>query len=315
MIHSPVRLVFFGTPAFAVPALLALCSADYQPLLVVTQPDRPKGRGQLPQPSPVRQAARQTNLPTATPTLLNADHQFRTTIEALRPDIAIVVAYGAIIPATLLAIPRLGCLNLHPSLLPTYRGPTPIQTAILNGETKTGVTLMVLDTGVDTGPIISQDVIRLSAGETGVTLTERLSKLGAQLLIKTLPRYLAGAMKPQPQDSSRATVTRRLKKTDGNINWNESAVIIERKIRAYQPWPNSWSYLTGQRVTLFSADAIPEAAPAGQVFDSPPLRVGCGLGSLEIRELQFAGGRRLTATAALGGHQLLGQRFTPQSTA
>jgi len=251
MIHS--RFIFVGTSQFAVPAMEKLIENNYSISIVVTATDKPAGRKQELAPPPVKQAALKHNLPILQPEKISA---VSPEISKLKPNLLIVAAYGRLIPKNILDIPRFGCLNLHPSLLPEYRGPSPIQTAILNGDKTSGVTVMLLDEKIDHGPIISQKKIAITPDENYQTLEKKLAVAAADCLIEILPRYLQGKIKPQKQNERRASYTKLLTRQDGQINWKQNAREIERKIRAFHPWPGAWTYFNKKRVKILKARAV-----------------------------------------------------------
>jgi len=237
---SRQRVVFFGSPTFAIPSLEALTAIAVPLVVVVTQPDKPAGRGHRVVSPPVSVWAKQHGIPVFQPKGLKRPEN-RAFLDPLKPDLLVVVAYGKILPAELLDLPTRGAVNVHASLLPRYRGPAPIAASLLAGDTETGVTIMVLDEGMDTGPILAQERIPIAADDTTETLGRKLSALGAQLLVPTLERWLSGNLSPAPQDDRRATICRMLSKEDGRIDWTKPAVEIERMIRAYTPWPGAWT--------------------------------------------------------------------------
>ncbi len=305
MLHNiRKRVVFMGTPSFAVPALETLAAGACEIVAVYTQPDRESGRGQRVAMSPVKQAAQVRGLSIEQPERLrNPD-----VIAALRgyaPDVIVVAAYGLMIPKEILTLPQFGCVNIHPSLLPVYRGASPVSTAILNGDAATGITIMLLDEGMDTGPILSQIEIPISAEDTTGTLTDRLAGVGARLLVETLPRWLSGAIKPQPQDDSRAVITKQITKDDGRIDWSLSAVDLWRQVRAYSPWPGSFTLWQGKRLRIDAAEPVTAASAAagkvepgmvvsvqrnGATRGGPAhIGVGTGEGILELLRVQLEG--------------------------
>jgi methionyl-tRNA formyltransferase len=295
-----------GTPQFAVYPLEALVAAGHEIVAVVTQPDRPAGRDRQLTPPPVKLAAERLGLPVLQPATLR-DPAVVEQLVALRPDAGLVAAYGEILRKAVLAIPPLGYLNVHPSLLPLYRGPTPVAGAIMAGESSTGVSIMLLDPGMDSGPILGQAVVPLPPDARAGPLTDELFRLGARLLVELLPGYAAGEVAPQPQDHSQATVTRLLKKEDGMVRWELPALVIERMTRAYDPWPGAYSSWQGQALRLLAASVHPEwdgddepgtllgRGPAGA-----PL-VATGSGALELLELQPAGKRAMAGAAWFQG--------------
>ena len=253
--NTALKVVFMGTPAFAVPALDAIKDAGCAVVGVFTQPDRRAGRGRRLTASPVKQAALERGLPVFQPASLRRDAEARAHIASLSPDIIIVVAYGLFLPAETLAVPPLGALNIHPSLLPRHRGPSPVATAILQGDTTTGVTLMQLDAGMDSGPVIAQRETPIGADETAEYLTERLFHMGAELLTDTLPKWRTGEIAPTPQVESHATITSLLKREDGAIDWTCSAEYIARQVRAYHPWPGTFTHWNGRQLKIHQASA------------------------------------------------------------
>lgn len=236
-----MRIVFFGTPLFAVPFLEAIEAQEDMDLVgIYTQTDKPSGRGNVLTKSEVKQWAEKQGRHVNQPATLNTA-EVRQDLESLQADVFVVVAFGKLIPESLLAIPPFGCINVHPSLLPLYRGPSPIQAPILNGDAKTGVSIMLLDKGMDTGPILAQDTVSLQADETSLSLTQKLIESGVPLLIQTLRRYVKKEITPLTQDETKASTTALIRKADGQLDWNQTSSILERKIRAYLPWPGAWT--------------------------------------------------------------------------
>lgn len=300
-----MRVLFLGSPSFAVHALEALIAAGHEIVGVVTQPDRPAGRERRLTPPPVKVAAQAHNLPVLQPETLR-DPVVIDALSALQPEVGVVAAYGEILRRAVLQIPPLGYLNIHPSLLPLYRGPTPVAGAILAGETVTGVTIMLLDPGMDSGPILAQAVVDLPPTARTGPLTDELFRIGAQLLVETLPRYARGEIEPRPQDHSRATVTKMLKKEDGRIDWSLPAIVIERMTRAYDPWPGAYTFWRGQPLRIISAAVVANestAAPGtviGRSERGHPL-VQTGGDVLELLEVQPASRRIMSGSAWLVG--------------
>ena len=300
-----MRVLFLGSPSFAVHALEALIAAGHEIVGVVTQPDRPAGRERRLTPPPVKVAAQAHNLPVLQPETLR-DPAVIDALSALQPEVGVVAAYGEILRRAVLQIPPLGYLNIHPSLLPLYRGPTPVAGAILAGETVTGVTIMLLDPGMDSGPILAQAVVDLPPTARTGPLTDELFRIGAQLLVETLPRYARGEIEPRPQDHSRATVTKMLKKEDGRIDWSLPAIVIERMTRAYDPWPGAYTFWRGQPLRIISAAIVANestAAPGtviGRSERGNPL-VQTGGDVLELLEVQPASRRIMSGSAWLVG--------------
>jgi methionyl-tRNA formyltransferase len=290
------KIIFIGTSQFAVPALENLIKNDYNIISVITAPDKPVGRKQTITPLPVKQTALKYKLPILQPEKIS---EISSKIATLAPDLIIVAAYGQLISKSILDIPRLGCLNLHPSLLPKYRGPSPIQTAILNGDKTTGVTIILMDEKIDHGPIISQKEITIASDENYQTLEKKLAETAADFLIEILPRYIQGEIKPQTQDESKASYTKTLTRQDGQIDWSKSAQEIERMVRAFYPWPGAWTYFNSQRVKILKAKAIEKK----EIVDAKKeLILPTGEGFLLIEILQPAGKKPMTGQEFFRGH-------------
>ena len=291
-----------GTPAFAVPTLERLIEAEHRVLAVFTQPDRPKGRGQKHAMPPVKEAALRLGLPVFQPERVRASEVVEQ-LAVLHPDIMIVVGYGQIIPQSILDIPRAGILNVHASLLPKYRGAAPIQWAIARGETRTGVTIMKIDAGLDTGDMLLKWETAIGAEETAVELGTRLATAGADLLIETLARL--ETIQPQPQDPAQATWAPVIKKEDGRIVWTLTAQEIVNRMRAFTPWPGCYAFLRGQRLHIWKARTAERTLPPGQLqLEARRLFAGCGQGSLELLEVQLEGRKRMETSAFLNGLSL-----------
>lgn len=314
-IASHPRIIFFGTPQFALPSLEALIKHGYKPLLVVTNPDEPAGRKQIITPPPVKICAERHQIPVLQP--IHLIHEMDKIPEA---DLYIVVAFGTIIPQALIERPRLGTLNIHPSLLPHWRGPSPIQSAVLNGDAETGVTLMKIDELMDHGPIISQNRFPLLEKKwTSPELLDALAKVGAEMLIDILPKWIGGEITAAPQDDLRATYCKLIKKDNGRIPWSRPAAEIERMIRAYTPWPSAWTLWPGRdiicRIRIDEADVIDDESPFGSpgyTWQTPdyPLLVKTGTGTLVVRRITIEGKNTLNAEEFLRGNpQLLGATF------
>ena len=305
-----MRLVFMGTPDFVVPVLEALATApNVEVVGVFTPPDRPKGRGRPTEMSPVKGYALSKGLPVYQPATLRSV-QVQNELAGLGPDVVVVAAYGKLLPPQVLRTPLHGCLNLHPSLLPRYRGATPVAAAILDAEAVTGMTLMLLDEGMDTGPIVGQLEYPLSGAETAEALTASLFQLGAGLLLDSLDPWVAGQLTAQPQDESRATTTGKLERTDGLADWALPAAALERRCRAYTPWPGLFTHWEGKVLKLLDVVPLPqEAAPMakpGQVAalsaEEPLMGVGTGAGILGLRRVQLEGRRAATIEEFLRGY-------------
>ena len=304
--NAALKVIFMGTPAFAVPALDALSDASCDIVGVYTQPDRRSGRGRRITASPVKQAAIERGLSVFQPASLRRDAETRAHIASLQPDIIIVVAYGLFLPAETLAVPPLGALNIHPSLLPKHRGPSPVATAILQGDTTTGVTLMQLDAGMDSGPVIAQRETPIGADETAETLTARLFHIGAELLTATLPRWSAGEIAVAPQVKADATITSLLKREDGAIDWTRSADYIARQVRAYHPWPGTFTHWNGRQLKIHQAsapDMSTDAAPGTVVALTEGVGVATGSGVLLLGRVQIEGRQATDTTDFARGYR------------
>jgi methionyl-tRNA formyltransferase len=297
-------LIFCGTPRFAVPTLEKL-AAGFRVNLVVTQPDRPKGRGLELVQSPVKESALKLNLPITQPDRIKTNDEFRAQLTALKPDAIIIVGYGRIIPQWMLDLPRHGNINLHASLLPKYRGAAPIQWAIANGETITGVTTMRIDAGLDTGDILQQQELAIAPEDTAETIAPRIAAIGADLMIETLRALQSGAIHPRPQDNTQATLAPILKKEDGQIDFSRPASEIYNRIRGFQPWPAAYTKFRGKTLQIIQARPTTDVVPQAELrSDSNRLVVGCGHNtSLEFIELQLEGKKRTSATDFLHGYR------------
>jgi methionyl-tRNA formyltransferase len=304
-----MRIVFMGTPELAVPSLEVLLKSEDQVVGVVTQPDRPKGRGQTLAASPVKQVALREGLPLLQP-LKMKDPVFLDALRAWQPDLIAVTAFGRILPPAILSLPPRGCINVHGSLLPKYRGAGPIQWAIIKGEQETGITTMLMDEGMDTGPMLLQERVPILPEDTAGTLSVKLAEVGGRLLVETIRRLHAGTLTPQPQDHSKATLAPLLKKEDGLITWTASATDIANRIRGLSPWPGAYAYAGGERwiLSLASAEdaAVPKAGGAGPgtvvEVRKDALLIATGDGLLAISEFQPANSRRMTVAQYLAGH-------------
>ena len=301
----PLSLIFCGTPTFAVPALERLAAAGHRIHLVVTQPERPKGRGLELMASPVKQSAQKLNLPITQPERIKTNEEFRARLVALNPEAIIVVGYGRIIPQWMLDLPPLGNINLHASLLPKYRGAAPIQWAIANGETVTGNTTMRIDAGLDTGDILLQRELPIKPDDTAETLAPPLADMGADLLVETLAGLQAGTTRPRKQDESRATLAPILKKEDGLIDFSRNATEIYNRLRGFQPWPGAHTKFRGRNLQVLAA------RPAAEIIRPAELKVigdrlfaGCAQNTgLELIEIQLEGKKRTTAKDFLHGYR------------
>ncbi len=302
-----MKIIFMGTPDFAVADLKALFADGQQILAVVTQPDKPKGRKHELSASPVKVAARDLGLPVLQPERAGAP-EFIRTVRQMEPDIIAVAAFGQILKQELLDIPRYGCVNVHASLLPKYRGASPIQWAVCNGEEYSGVTTMQMDAGIDTGDILLQEKVRLRDDETGGSLFERLAAVGASLLIRTIHGLENKTVKAVPQDDSQASTVRLISKADGLIDWRQPAAVIERHIRGFNPWPSAFTYRNGKLLKIWKAEVKEggshPAEECGRISDAAggTFAVICGEGELTVQEVQPEGRRRMDVSAYLRGY-------------
>ena len=305
-----------GTPVFSVPSLERLILDGHEIAAVFTQPDKPAGRGKHLHEPPVKTLALEHGIAVHQPSKIRNNEEVRAIFETISPDACVVVAYGKILPAWMLAIPRLGCSNVHGSLLPKYRGAAPINWAIANGEPETGVTIMQMDPGMDTGPMLAQRSIPIGDDETAPEVSARLSHLGAELLSETLPRVERGEVSPQMQDDSNATYAPMLKREDGLIDWRMSAREIANRVRAFQPWPGTYTNFRGGRLIVWRGDEAPLSASseAADVLSEPGtiLNIGetgvtvlcSGLSALLFEEVQIEGKRRVSARDFANGARL-----------
>ena len=313
---TPLRILFMGTPGLAAANLQALLrTSAFQIIAVATQPDRPSGRNLELHPSPVKAIALSAGLPVLQP-LKAREETFIAALRAANPDLIAVAAFGQILPQIILDLPRLGCLNVHTSLLPKYRGAAPIQWAIAHGETETGVTIMKMDAGLDTGDILTQRTTPIHATDNGETLHDRLAQLGAELLVATIPDYAAGKIQPRRQNAALATYAVKIKKKDGHIDWRQPATTIWNRLRAFTPWPGAFTFLPPQPkpqlLKIWQAEVVTGNGASGAVLsaDKDGIVIGCGTGALRLTTLQREGGRRMTAAEFLAGHALhAGQQF------
>ena len=300
-----MRIVFMGVPQFAVPALERLISGEHNVVAVYTQPDRPAGRGRLPSFPPIKRTALEHGLEVRQVARFAEDAAVASLAE-LSPDVIVVAAFGQLLPRRVLDVPPFGCINLHPSLLPRHRGPTPIPSSILAGDEWTGVSIMLLDEGVDSGPILAQRRVLIAPQDTTDSLTDKLSQVSAQLLEETLPRWLSCSLTPQPQPEEGATFTKLISKGDGNIDWQSPAVHIERMVRAYYPWPGCYTTWRGKMLKIVLAAPITgDEGEPGRVLALPRGEVGvqCGEGILRLQRLQLEGKREMAADDFLRGQR------------
>ncbi len=311
-VTESIHLVFCGTPQFAVATLEKLAGSGSRIDLVVTQPDRPKGRGLELVASPVKQSALKLNLPVTQPERIKNNAEFQAQLKTINPDAIIVVGYGRLIPQWMLDLPRFGNINLHASLLPRYRGAAPIQWAIASGETITGVTTMRLDAGLDTGDILLQRPVAIEPEDTAETLAPRLASPGADLMVETLHGLQSGSIHPQAQDDAHATLAPILKKEDGLIDFSRPANDILNRLRGFQPWPGAYTQFRGKNLQILRAQPANEDVPQGELaVVGDRLVAGCGMNtSLELGELQLEGKKRTTARDFVHGYRPKpGERF------
>jgi methionyl-tRNA formyltransferase len=312
---TALRVAFAGTPDFSVPALRAIAASRHALVGVLTQPDRPKGRGRQLAASPVRQAALELGVPVDQPTTLKSADG-RAALASWNADVLVVVAYGLILPPAALAIPRLGCVNIHGSLLPRWRGAAPIQRAILAGDAETGVTIMQMDAGLDTGPMLLARRVPIGPTTTAGELHDTLATLGAAAIVESLDAIAAGAAQPVPQPAEGATYAAKLDKAEALVDWRDSAVAIGRKVRAFDPWPVAETRLDGEQLRLYAAQ--PAEAPQASESLEPGTVLGlagdamlvqCGDGVLAVAGVQRPGGRRVTARQLANSRPLAGRRL------
>jgi len=309
-----MRLIFAGTPEFAAAALAALIGAGHDIALVLTQPDRPAGRGMKLTASPVKQVAFQHGLTVLQPATLK-DGAVQAQLAAVKADVMIVAAYGLLLPAAVLGIPRFGCLNIHASLLPRWRGAAPIQRAILAGDRETGITIMQMDQGLDTGAMLMRVPLPIAATDTAQTLHDKLAALGAATIVSALQQLEQGALQAQAQDDSAATYAAKLSKAEGQLDWHKSAAELARAVRAFNPFPVAQARFQGETWRIWQAQAHNrgDGAP-GEILraDKDGILIGCGTGALLLTELQKAGGKRLPAASFLAGTPVIaGEKLEP----
>ena len=307
-----MRIVYMGTPQFAVSPLRALAAAGYEIAGVVTRTDKPAGRGRSLTAPPVKYAAMEMRLPVFQPKRVR-DTAFIDQLKSIGPEVVIVAAYGQILPREILVLPQFGCINIHASLLPSFRGAAPVNWAIIKGEMETGITIMQMDEGMDTGAILLQEKIAIDPADTAGSLTERLSAVGANLITKALPLIADGRLLPLPQEASHATLAPLLKKDDGLIDWRIPAVDINNHIRGLSPWPGAHTFMDGKTIKIIAAEAVSGTGEPGLLYEKEEqvLEIGTGKGLLRIVRLQPEGKRPMSAGEYLRGHHgLVGKRFS-----
>ena len=302
-----VRTVFMGTPQFAVTILESLRQSPCQVLAVYTQPDKPAGRGRQVAFSPVKRLALERDIPVIQPETFKSGEVVEK-LASFQPELIIVAAFGYILPPEVLSLPRFACLNIHPSLLPQHRGPSPVADAILCGDELTGVTIMLMDSGMDTGPILAQEKVGVSFMDTTGSLTSRLADVGARLLLETLPKWLGGELRPQVQDKSQATYSKLIISEDAEIDWHLSAVELWRRIRAYNPWPGCYTWCQGKRLKIHEAIPLDDMAKGelGEVIaltEPPVVGVVTGHGILGLGQVQLEGKRPMKADEFVRGQR------------
>lgn len=301
-----MRIIFMGTPDFAVPTLEALVTGGHEVIAAVTQPDKPKGRGKAVLMTPVKEKALEYGIPVYQPVKAR-EPEFIEVLKSLEPEVIVVVAFGQILPKEILEIPRYGCVNVHASLLPKYRGAAPIQWAVIDGEEESGVTTMQMDEGLDTGDILEMEKIRLEEKETGGSLFDKLSRLGGKLILSTLSGLENGTVVPRKQGETTTPYAKMLKKTMGEIDWNMEAAAIERLIRGLNPWPSAYTSCNGKTLKIWAADVLPggQGEEPGRVrAGKDSLLVETGSGLLSITELQLEGKKRMDTASFLRGFSI-----------
>lgn len=300
-----MKIIFMGTPEFAVPSLKALIDSEHNIIAVVAQPDKPKGRGHKLTPPPTKVLAEKFNIPVLQPDKIKTD-EFLDELKELNPDVICVTAYGKIIPRSILELPRHGCINVHPSLLPKYRGAAPVNWTIINGGKVTGVTIMQMDEGMDSGNILLVREVRIGDDDDAEIMLEKLSKIGGEMLVETLKLLEEEKLNPVKQDESEVTFAPMLQKSDGDIKWEKSAEDIRNLIRGLTPWPGTFTKLDGKTLKIYKANIHKGQGRPGEVIESGKnsMIVATGGGALEILELQIEGGKRLDIKSFLAGHQI-----------
>lgn len=297
-----IRTVFMGTPAFALATLEGLIDADLNLVGVYTQPDRPKGRSKKPAPPPVKELAERHGIAVFQPDKLRRPEAVEE-LRALAPDLIVVVAYGQILPKSVLEIPHLGCINVHASLLPRHRGAAPINKAIMDGDSETGITTMLMDEGLDTGDMLVKRAIPIGPDETAGELHDRLALLGREAMEETLEQLRAGSLQPQKQDDAQSTYAPMLKKGDGLIDWTRDALEVHNQVRGLDPWPGAYTYFNGEVLRIARTQVVAGCGEPGRVMaaDQTGIRVACGENFLNVGELQLPGKKRLCAADFLRG--------------
>ena len=301
-----MKIIFMGTPDFAVGTLRSLAEAGHEITLVVSQPDKPKGRGHAMVPTPVKVVAEELGIPVFQPVKIR---EAKDVLEKTEADVCVVAAFGQIIPASILHMKKYGCINVHASLLPKYRGAAPIQWAVIDGEKESGVTIMQMDEGLDTGDMLAKAIVPLDEKETGGSLFDKLSEAGGRLCVETLAKLEKGEITPEKQGESPTAYASMLDKKMGNIDWNKSAVVIERLVRGLNPWPSAYTHLDGKTLKIWACDVLPQSASKGESGEilevtKDAIHVQTGDGILVLREIQLAGKARMDAGAFLRGYKV-----------
>lgn len=302
-----MKIIFMGTPDFAVGTLKSLAEAGHEITLVVSQPDKPKGRGHAMVPTPVKAVAEELGIPVFQPVKIR---EAKDVLEKTEADVCVVAAFGQIIPASILHMKKYGCINVHASLLPKYRGAAPIQWAVIDGEKESGVTIMQMDEGLDTGDMLAKAIVPLDEKETGGSLFDKLSEAGGRLCVETLAKLEKGEITPEKQGESPTAYASMLDKKMGNIDWNKSAVVIERLVRGLNPWPSAYTHLDGKTLKIWACDVLPQSASKGESGEilevtKDAIHVQTGDGILVLREIQLAGKARMDAGAFLRGYKVV----------
>lgn len=309
---KPLRVVYMGTPEFAVPALEVLSASPHDVVGVFTNPDRPSGRGKRLTPSPVKRFAVDHSIPAFQPERVRRNAEALDTLCGWEPDVVVVTAYGQILPQTILDVPRLGCVNIHASLLPRHRGAAPLNWCIIRGDEETGVTTMLMEAGLDTGPMLLQERTPIGELETAGELHDRLAQIGAQMIVPTIEGLADGSIEPKRQDDTLATYAPMMSKETGRIDWTAPAEDVANLVRGVNPWPGAFATLSGDRIKIHLARVVAGSAAPGEVVDSDRrLVVACGEEAVEILRLQAPGARAMDAQAFLNGAEIaLGARFS-----
>ena len=302
-----MKIIFMGTPDFAVGTLRSLAEAGHEITLVVSQPDKPKGRGHAMVPTPVKVVAEELGIPVFQPVKIR---EAKDVLEKTEADVCVVAAFGQIIPASILHMKNYGCVNVHASLLPKYRGAAPIQWVVIDGEKESGVTTMMMDVGLDTGDMLAKAIVPLDEKETGGSLFDKLSEAGGRLCVETLAKLEKGEITPEKQGESPTAYASMLDKKMGNIDWNKSAVVIERLVRGLNPWPSAYTHLDGKTLKIWACDVLPQSASKGESGEilevtKDAIHVQTGDGILVLREIQLAGKARMDAGAFLRGYKVV----------